>query len=295
MGHMDVTIGVCAYNEAQNIERSIRSIYSQRTQDFRIKETIVVSSGSDDGTDEIVGSLQKDFSGIRLIRQEKREGKNSAINAYLDAKDCDIVVMLNADNVLGTESSLQNLLEPFKNEKIGMVGGHPIPTNSKDDKVGFADHVIWSMHHNLAEFYPKIGELVAFRDIGTRLPTDQQSDETILRMHLENAGYSCVYAPGAIVYNRGPETEEDFMKQRTRINIGECYMMKRHGYQDPSWKASCLMRAAFGTIRDLGLHPSKMMYAYRMEMRARAAAKRYVEEGKDDMNIWDPVDSTKDV
>jgi len=292
---MDVTIGVCAYNEAHNIEKSIRSIYSQRTHDFHVKETIVVSSGSDDGTDDIVRSLQKDFDSITLIRQEKREGKNSAINAYLDAKSSDVVVMLNADNVLGTEESLWNLLEPLKDEKVGMVGGHPIPTNSKDDKVGFADHVIWSMHHNLAEFYPKIGELVAFRDIGTRLPTDQQSDETILRMRLEEAGYSCVYAPEAVVYNRGPETEEDFMKQRVRINIGECYMRKRHGYQEPAWKIGYLFRATFGTIRDLGLHPSKMLYAYRMEKKARSAAKRYVDEGNDDISIWDPVDSTKEV
>ncbi len=290
-----VTVGMCAYNEARNIEKSIRSILSQNLRGFLIEEVIVVSSGSDDGTDGIVQSLQEEDERIVLIRQDTKEGKNSAINAYLDAKRCGIVVMINADNVLGTDDSLQKLLEPLEDEGVGMVGGHPIPTNSKDDRVGFADHVIWSMHHNLAKLWPKIGELVAFRDIGSRLPVDQQSDETLLRMHLEKAGYRCVYVPEAIVYNRGPETEEDFLKQRTRINIGEYFMQRNHGYREPSWNNFLLLKASVGTMRELGFHPAKYLYAAKLERESRSAAKRYIDAGNDDMNVWEPVDSTKKV
>ncbi len=290
---MDVTVGICAYNEAQNIERSIRSIYSQNTHDVVVKEVIVVSSGSTDGTDDIVMGLQKEHGNIVLIRQEKREGKNSAINAYLDAKSCGIVVMLNADNVLGTEDSLWHLVKPFEDERMGMVGGHPVPTNGKDDKVGFAVNMLWTMHHNLAMIYPKIGELVAFRDIGTRLTVEQQSDEDIIRMSLERAGYKCAYAPDAIVLNRGPETEEDFLKQRIRVNIGECTMKSKYDYDIPTWNKKYLFKAAFGTIRDLGFHPFKMLYTIRLESKARKEAMRHVAEGKHDMNIWDPVGTTK--
>ena len=290
---MDITIGICAYNEEQNIERCILSIYAQNTREVNVKEVIVVSSGSTDRTDDIVRTLQRDHREITLIRQEKREGKNSAINAYLEAKTCDIVVMLNADNVLGTEDSLWHLVSPFEDEKMGMIGGHPVPTNSKDDKVGFATHVLWTMHHNLALIYPKIGELVAFRDIGTRLTKDQQSDEDLIRMALEKAGYKCAYAPDAIVLNRGPETEADFLKQRTRVNIGECVMKQKYDYDIPSWNKRYLFKALFGTIRDLGFHPFKMLYVGRLELKARKDAQRYVQEGNHDMNVWDPVKTTK--
>ncbi len=290
---MDITIGICAYNEEQNIERCILSIYAQNTREVNVKEVIVVSSGSTDRTDDIVRTLQRDHREIMLIRQEKREGKNSAINAYLEAKTCDIVVMLNADNVLGTEDSLWHLVSPFEDEKMGMIGGHPVPTNSKDDKVGFATHVLWTMHHNLALIYPKIGELVAFRDIGTRLTKDQQSDEDLIRMALEKAGYKCAYAPDAIVLNRGPETEADFLKQRTRVNIGECVMKQKYDYDIPSWNKRYLFKALFGTIRDLGFHPFKMLYVGRLELKARKDAQRYVQEGNHDMNVWDPVKTTK--
>ena len=290
---MDITIGICAYNEAQNIERSIRSIYDQKTKDITVREVIVVSSGSTDGTDDIVRRLADEYGNITLIRQEKREGKNSAINCYLENKTCDVVVMLNADNIFGNENSLYSLVSPFFDEKVGMVGGHPVPTNDKKDKVGFATHVLWTMHHHLALVYPKIGELVAFRDIGTRLPTDQQSDEDIIRMNLEKAGYNCIYAPDAIVLNRGPETEEDYLKQRIRVNIGEVNMKRKFDYDIPSWNKKYLMKAVMGTVKDLGFHPFKLLYAVRLEMKARKTAEEHIDSGDADMNIWDQVTTTK--
>ena len=289
----EVTVGICAYNEAQNIERCIRSVYSQIQDGFRIKEVIVVSSASTDGTDEIVESLQKEYPDLILIKQEKREGKNSAINAYLDAKTCDIVVMVNADNVFGNEKSLSYLLEPFRDEKVGIAGGHPVPTNGKDDPAGFSSHLLWTMHHNLAMIYPKIGELVAFRDIGTRLTLSQQSDEDLIRMYLEKKGYRSVYVPEAIVLNRGPETDEDFLKQRTRVNIGEVVMKEKYGYEIPTWNKKYLAKAAIKTMRDMGFHPLMMMHTASLEHKARSAARRYVREGNTDLSVWDPVKTTK--
>lgn len=293
MTDLEITIGICAYNEEQNIERSIRSIYEQDTPGISVKEVIVVSSGSTDNTDDIVRRLQNEFENIHLIRQEKREGKNSAINCYLDNKTCNVVVMLNADNVFGNKDSLYHLVSPFFEGKTGMVGGHPVPTNDKKDKVGFATHMLWTMHHHLALVYPKIGELVAFRDIGTRLPTDQQSDEDIIRMNLEKAGYNCIYAPEAIVLNRGPETKEDFLKQRVRVNIGEVNMKRKFDYDIPSWNKKYLMKAVLGTVKDLGFHPFKMFYAVRLEMKARKTAEKHIDSGDADMNIWEQVRTTK--
>ncbi|TQS81437.1 MAG: bi-functional transferase/deacetylase [Methanomethylophilus alvi] len=293
MPDLEVTVGICAYNEAQIIERSIRSVYSQKLSTVSVKEVLVVSSGSTDGTDGIVKGLQAEFPTLRLYRQEKREGKNSAINCYLDHKSCDLVVMLNADNAFGTEDSLQKLVEPLADPKVGITGGHPIPTNGKDTKIGSAVNLMWCVHHQLALEHPKIGELIAFRDIGTRLPTDMQSDEDIIRMKLEEAGYICVYVPDSIVLNRGPETEEDFIKQRVRVNVGECVMQKKYGYSIPTWNKRYLVKAAVACIKELGFHPFKMLYVARLEGRCRRIAREHVEKGGDNMSVWEMVGSTK--
>lgn len=293
MSDMEIAVGICAYNEEQIIERSIRSVYSQKLSGVTVKEVLVVSSGSTDRTDDIVRGLSNEFPNLKLFRQEKREGKNSAINCYLDNKTCDIVVMLNADNAFGTEDSLQRLVEPLFDGHVGITGGHPVPTNDKTTKIGFAVNLMWCMHHQLALQHPKIGELIAFRDIGTRLPTDMQSDEDIIRMRIEDAGMICVYVPDCIVVNRGPETEEDFIKQRVRVNVGECTMKKKYGYEIPTWNKKYLAKAMLASVRELGFHPFKMLYTAKLEKRCRRIAQEHVDRGDDNMSVWDRVDSTK--
>lgn len=290
---IEFSIGICAYNEEQIIERSIRTIFTQKLQGFVLKQVLVVSSGSTDRTDEIVRSLAEEYPVITFLPQEKREGKNSAINLYLDNLTTKLAVMLNADNVFASDESLQKLLEPFGDPMMGMVGGHPMPTNDPSTKVGFASQMLWAMHHNVAMIYPKIGELVAFRDIGTRLRTDLQSDEDIIRMKLEEAGYKTAYAKDATIYNRGPETEEDFLKQRVRVNIGEVTMKKIYDYDVPSWDKKILVKAYLQTFKQLGFHPFKMLYMTRLEFKARRLAKEHVARGEDKMSCWEPVQSTK--
>ena len=270
-----ITVGICAYNEEKNIERSIRSVYEQDADGIVINEVIVISSGSNDGTNEIVKNMLSKYDNLKLLSQEKREGKNSAINYLLDNKDTEIVVLLNADNAFGNNSSLNNLIKPFSDPKVGIVGGHPVPTNNPNSIVGFASQMLWSMHHHLSMIYPKIGELVAFRDIGTHLPLHSQSDEDIIRMKLEEAGYVGAYASDALILNRGPETIKDFVKQRTRVNIGERYMKKDYGYAIPTWNHRLLINAMFGSIKDMGFHPIKMLSTVTLELISRLRAIAY--------------------
>lgn len=288
-----ISIGICAYNEEANIERAIRSIYGQNIDDFEVSEVVVVSSGSTDGTDEIVTELISEFDNLIFLPQAAREGKNSAINYFLDNKTAPIAVLLNADNILGHTDTLKELVSPFTDSSIGIVGGRPIPTNESGSFAGFASNMLWTMHHHVSSIYPKIGELIAFRDIGIRLPLDSQSDEDILRMKLEEAGYNGVYVPSATVYNRGPETISDFVKQRTRVNIGEQYMKKNHNYDIPTWNTSLLVQASFETVREMGLHPLKILITASLEVYSRILSSLHVRLNKGDTSVWSPVSTTK--
>ncbi len=293
MKEIPVTIGICAYNEEENIENSVKSVYRQNYEGVSVSEVIVISSGSTDRTDEIVRGMLAEYPNLRFIPQERREGKNSAINLLLDSKRTEIVVLLNADNTLYDENTLSNLIRPFSDDEVGIVGGHPVPTNTKDTVAGFASNMLWALHHRVSLLHPKIGELVAFRDIGTRLPVKSQSDEDILRMNLERKGYKSVYAPDAVIRNRGPENVRDFIKQRTRVNIGERYMKREFDYDIPTWDRDLLFSAVLDSVKDLGFHPIKMSLTVAMEMYSRMKATSYVRSDKGDMGVWNPVSSTK--
>ncbi len=288
-----VTLGICAYNEENNIERTIRSIFRQKCMVAEVEDVLVVSSGSTDGTNGIVRRLSEEFPQVRLIEQVRREGKNSAINLLFENKKTEVMVFLNADNVFESAESLDRLILPFRDEKVGMVGGHPLPTNDMSTFAGYTVQLLWRMHHYVAVQEPKTGELIAFRDIGTRLPTNMQSDEDILRMKLEEQGYRTVYAPEATILNRGPETVGDYLKQRTRVNIGENYLKRMYSYALPTHNYKRLAGAFINSVRELGFHPFRMLGALYLEFYPRLKARVYVALDKGDMCVWDQVTTTK--
>jgi glycosyltransferase involved in cell wall biosynthesis len=287
-----ISVGVCAHNEEKNIRQSLSSISSQSLKDFKLEEILVVSSGSTDLTDTIVKEYISRDPRVRLIVQEKREGKSSAVNLFMEEAKGNILVLVNADNQL-KDMALSRLLAPLMNEKVGIVGGHPVPVNTGKTMVGFAVRMLWDMHHRLSLASPKTGELIAFRNLGIKIPPGTNTDEDWIRMEIERRGYTTAYAPGAIVLNRGPENLKEFMVQRTRVNIGEKYMKKRYGFMVPTWQVRSLIPAISGFLRDNRGHVPKVLGAVSLEFMARIYATVYVSMNRPDQYVWKVVDSTK--
>jgi biofilm PGA synthesis N-glycosyltransferase PgaC len=289
-----VSIGVCAYNEERNIGACLASLIKQQLHDFDLVEMIVVSSGSTDRTDEVVKEFQTREARIQLLRQERREGKNSAVNLFLGHAKGDILVLANADNQLA-DGTLQKLLDHFADDGVGVVGGRPVPINRKDDLAGFAVHMLWDMHHRVSLIHPKVGELIAFRRLDKQLPLTTQSDEDIIRMELERKGLRTEYEPDAIVFNKGPANLRDFVKQRTRVNIGEKYMKRLYDYDIPTWDSRFLFASFLSFLQDNRAHPFLVLGAMGLEAYARLYATVYVALDKGDQAVWQQVGSTKDL
>jgi biofilm PGA synthesis N-glycosyltransferase PgaC len=289
---IEVSVGVCAYNEEVNIRQCLESITKQVLQDFNIVEIIVVSSASTDKTDQVVKDYASIDQRVRLVRQESREGKSSAVNLFMREAVGEVLILVNADNRL-EENTLAHLLSPFLDESIGMTGGHPVPVNSKDTLVGFAVHMLWDMHHRLSLISPKTGELVAFRNLDMQISPGINTDEDWIRMETEKKGLVTAYVPEALVWNKGPETIPDFWAQRTRVNIGEKYMKRRYQFEVPTWKGEYLFPSFLSFIRDNRKNLGKAIAAMSIEAMSRVFASVYVALDRGDPYIWDIVSSTK--
>ena len=72
-----VSVIVAAYNEAGCIRAKLDTTLAQRYPGHRL-EVIIVSDGSTDGTDAIVHAHPD--RRVRLVRQEPRSGKSTALN-----------------------------------------------------------------------------------------------------------------------------------------------------------------------------------------------------------------------
>lgn len=223
------SIGIMAYNEESNIGRLLEALLHQRMCNCDISEIIVLASGCTDHTEDIVREHASRDPRIKLLVQARREGKASAVNMFLGHAQSDIVVMESADTLPEAET-IQRLLQPFCDPEVGMTGGHPIPVNSCRSFMGFAVQLLWAMHHEVALQQPKLGELTAFRRVFQRIPRDSAVDEANMEPLIRGQGYQLRYVPDAIVYNRGPETVADFLKQRRRIYAGHLRMKHDQGY-----------------------------------------------------------------
>lgn len=255
-GMLQVSIGICVYNEEKNITRLLESVISQKTIDSEIREIIVVSSGSTDRTNEIVNSFLKRNYKIKLFIQEKREGKASAVNLFFENARCGLVVIVNGDIIL-REDSIEKLVMPFYDQEVGMTGGHPVPINDKDNLIGSTVHLLWNLHHKISLRNPKLGELVALRNI-IRIPVDTAVDEAWMEAIIRKKGLKLIYVPEAIVFNRGPETVSDFLKQRRRISAGHLQIKQKTGYAPSTMN---YLEVLAMILKDLKLEPRTILYA----------------------------------
>jgi len=160
-------LGIMAYNEERNIGRLLDSVLAQTASD-RIAQIVVVASGCTDRTCEIVRAYASRDSRLSLIAEPARHGKVSAINQFLFNATQEILMVSSADLVYDPHA-VERLLAPFDDPDIGMVGAHSIPLDKNDTFFGYAVNLMWSLHHDISLRDPKMGELIAFRNVFRRL------------------------------------------------------------------------------------------------------------------------------
>lgn len=225
-----ISIGVMAHNEERNIGRLLRSLLAQKLHHVSISEIIVVSSGSSDRTNDIVKEVAKKDTRIRLLNEQMRKGKSSAVNLFLQKAKKQIVIIMSADLLL-EKGTLEQLVLPLRDKKIGLTGCHPVPINDPHTFLGFAARILWGLHHKISLQQPKMGEMIAFRKVFKRIPSLSAVDEANIEPLIRGQGYTSLYVPNAIVYNKGPETIKEFIARRRHVYAGHLATKKEYSYE----------------------------------------------------------------
>jgi biofilm PGA synthesis N-glycosyltransferase PgaC len=293
MERLSVSIGICVYNEEKNIGNLLARLLSQKTEIADISDIYVISSGSTDETNRIVKETSVKDSRVKLLTQPRREGKASAINEFLKIATGEILVLESGDT-LPRDDTIESLILPFMNPRIGMTGGHTIPVNDRTTFLGFTVQLQWEILHQLSREHPRFGELIAFKNVISKIPEKTNTDEAHIEFEIIEKGMELRYVPEAILYNKGPETIKDFLNQRRRIYAGHLHLMKTTGYSVSSMNLSNLITA----IRDINLTPKEVVFcvgAAFLEIIGRVLGSYDFYIKKTNHYIWDVVRTTKEI
>jgi len=245
---MEFSIIVPAYREG-NINKILGLLLKQNlSPDMKLNKIFLVATGY--GKFSFLKNKK-----VVVIKEKIRGGKAAAIGNALKRVDSDIVILQSGD-VIPSKNTVKELLTPFRNSSIGMATGRPIPLNDKKKFTGFLIHFVWLLHHLISLKNPKAGEILAFRRLTKKIPKKLVADESYLEFIVSKMGYKIVYAPKAIVFNRGPESILYFLKQRIRVYIGHLHIKKQFNYSVSTMSSLKIFKAVIEyfeikSIRDL--------------------------------------------
>jgi poly-beta-1,6-N-acetyl-D-glucosamine synthase len=288
------SVGIMAYNEEQNIAQLLRALRKQKLENVFVDDITVVSSGCTDNTENIVREFAEKDPGIILIVQENREGKSSAINLWIENATSEILVLESGDT-LPDDDTLENLVSPFEDASIGMTGTRPMPINNPNSFIGFAVHMLWRLHHLIALTKPKMGEMVAFRNVVKNIPKSSAVDEDSIEVEIIKNGYKTIYCPEAIVRNKGPENFADFILQRRRIYAGHLWLKEKFGHGVSTMSG---IKAFKFLLNDFSWNFSSIFYTpgvIFMEIWGRLLGWYDFRIRKNNPQIWDIAASTKNL
>jgi cellulose synthase/poly-beta-1,6-N-acetylglucosamine synthase-like glycosyltransferase len=241
------SIGVTVYNEEKNIGHLLEALLDQHVHRTEIAEIIVVASACEDRTVPIVQTYMARDPRIKLIEQERREGKTSAVNLFLAAATTDICVLESGDTI-PHEYAVEHLVRMFADPEVGMVGAQKVAVNTPNHIIGLLSHLRLRMEHTLCLEIPRLGEMIAFRKTFERIPPDVAMDEAFVEALVIQQGLDVRYAPDAVVYSTGPDTIPDFVRQRRRNHAGHLYLKHKYGYAVSSIQNRRVLRVALNEV-----------------------------------------------
>ena len=231
---MQLTVGICAYNEEKNIGYLLDNILNEQKLPSDA-EVLVVCSGCKDNTVEIVQKFATNDSRVNAYVENERQGKASAINHILANAKGDTILFISADT-LPNRGCFASLTSRLANPKVGLVCGKPLPVNSSKSLSDTLVNILWQSHDYVFKQLNRDGlarhaseVFCVRRGIVKEIPDETINDDALLALIVKKKGWLIKYDPNSTVSICGPRTFSDYFKQRKRVLIGHWQIKKSTG------------------------------------------------------------------
>ncbi len=215
-----VSFLISVYNEEkvirEKIENSLNLNYPRE-----LLEIIIVSDASSDKTDSIVQEYSKE--GVKLIRQDYRKGKSSALNIAVPQSKGDIIVFSDANSIYESDA-INNLVKNFNDESVGYVVGNSTYKTDRTLQTGDNEGVYWSFEQKIKSLETNVWSMVgadgAFYGIRRELfePLKETDiNDFINPLQIVLKGFRGVFEADSVCYEDSASDIKKEYKRKVRI------------------------------------------------------------------------------
>lgn len=219
-----ITVGIPAYNEEYNIKNIIDQVLAQKQKGFHLEKVVVASDGGTDQTADIVREYAD--VGVTLIDGKENRGQNYRQNEIIRQTSSDILVLLNADILLGDNRVLLHLVEPIIRGEADLTAQWARPLEPKTflESVlcsGFdIKYSIYTRHRDGDNIYTCVGHMRALSKkfySEVVFPLDSGGEDQYLYLLCIARGFVYKQAREVRAFFRLPGTFSDYKKYARRI------------------------------------------------------------------------------
>ena len=209
-----VSMIISVYNEADGIEAKLNNILALDYPAGQL-EAVIVSDGSDDGTNEIVSRFAEQHPIVKF-RARPRAGKAPALNAAVAESTGEILVFSDA-NSLYKPDAIRWLARPFADPEVGAVAGNQVYTKNLKDAGSMGEQGYWGFDRMLKTLESRGGNTISAtgaiyairRTLFQEVPGGV-TDDFVTSTRAIAQGYRLVFEPNAVAYEVVAKSQKEF-------------------------------------------------------------------------------------
>lgn len=297
-----VTIGIPAHNEEKNIANLLDSILLQENKFHKLEKIIVACDACSDNTEQIVREYSKKDKRIEVINDGRRLGQARRLEKFYGINKSEIFVTFDGDTVLATRQTLDELVKPFENPEIGLVGGNDTPCTPRTfvEKIAAAKINFWyqvrkdvnggdSVHNH----HGPISAIRREPSLNAHYPENESANDNSLYFLVKQQGYKMAFAKKAVAYFKTVDNLNDFLVQFARFGSHKKIIKKGFGDWTVAYYKVPLKNKISGLMESLFKDPIFTVLAVLSHFTVNIIEERYRKYQSN--GLWKIADSSKDI